>query len=193
MTSNRRPSAGPGCRIDDPYCENERNTKSEISLTGQTPTKQLAWEIGSISIFLEEIHQIWASALEVSHPQLKILMALSKDDGVAVNVVAKMLHVEPSFVTTQSKVLEKKGLLYRSRCSSDRRVVQLSLCEPTHQQVGNLAAQQLYLDDFIFKDYASEERSNFMTMLATLKVRIERARHRAALDCLVAALPSRSC
>lgn len=77
------------------------------------PTGQLAWEIDSISVYLEEIHQIRASARGISHPQFKILMALFKDDGVAVNVVAKLPHVEPSFVTTQSKALKKKGLLYR--------------------------------------------------------------------------------
>ena len=65
---------------------------------------------------LEEIRQFWAKTLGISGPQWMILMAmadLDKADGVPVNVVSKLLHVDPSFVTTQSKLLEKKGFLRR--------------------------------------------------------------------------------
>lgn len=170
-----------GGRIDDPDFRNERDAKSKVSPAELLATKQFAWEIGSISVYLAEIHQIWASTLGISHPQLKILMALSKDDGLAVNVVAKMLHVEPSFVTTQSKALEKKEFLYRRPSSVDGRVVQLSLAERTHQQLESLAERQIAIDEFIFKDFAVEERSNFIAMLGILKLRIEKARQRAAL------------
>jgi MarR family transcriptional regulator, organic hydroperoxide resistance regulator len=45
-----------------------------------------------------------------------ILMAvaeLDRGEGLPVNAVSKMLHVDSSFVTTQSKLLEKKGLMRR--------------------------------------------------------------------------------
>jgi DNA-binding MarR family transcriptional regulator len=177
--------------LEDPKLQNERNRYS-VPSTEQQLIRHFAGEIGSISVYLEEIYKIWASALGLSCPQFKILMALSKADGVGVNILAKMLHVEPSFVTTQSKALEKKGLLYRKPSSLDKRVVHLSLSDMTHQKLGNLAEQQMALDKFIFKDIAVEERSNFIAMLALLKVRIEKARHRAALECLAAVLPSRS-
>src|SRR5262249_12302099 len=94
--------------------------------------KRFTWEISSINIYLEELRQFWARTLGISGPQWMILMAVSdldKDDGVPVNVVSKLLHVDPSFVTTQSKLLEKKGLLRRKPSPTDASVVRLSLAD----------------------------------------------------------------
>ena len=84
--------------------------------------RRFTWEISSINMYLEELRQFWARTLGISGPQWLILMAISdldKDDGVPVNVVSKLLHVDPSFVTTQSKLLEKKGLLRRRPSPTD--------------------------------------------------------------------------
>ena len=78
----------------------------------QDAARRFSWEIASISMHLEEIRYFWAKTLGISGPQWMILMALAdldKADGVPVNVVSKLLHVDPSFVTTQSKLLEKKA------------------------------------------------------------------------------------
>ena len=59
-----------------------------------------------------------------------ILMALAdldKGDGVPVKVVSKMLHVDPSFVTTQSKLLEKKGFMRRKSSQDDANVIALAM------------------------------------------------------------------
>lgn len=189
MNSRR---ATPKRRMDDPNRRNPLDADLTIRSAGQGTTRQLAWEIASINAYLEEIHQIWASALGMSYPQFRLLMALSMGDGVAVNVVAKMLHVEPSFVTSQSKALEKRGFLHRRPSSIDRRVVQLSLSEKTYQQLGDLVEQQVALDEFIFREFAVPEKSSLISLLAVLKRRIEKVRHRVALDCLPPAIPSRS-
>uniref|UniRef100_UPI0038F6BA3A hypothetical protein n=1 Tax=Streptomyces turgidiscabies TaxID=85558 RepID=UPI0038F6BA3A len=70
--------------------------------------KRFTLEISSINSHLERVRQLWGKALGVSGPQWMILMAISdldKDVGVPINVVSKLLHVDPSFVTTQSKLL----------------------------------------------------------------------------------------
>src|SRR5216683_6344889 len=72
--------------------------------------RRFSWEIISIGAYQEELRHFWARTLGVSGPQWMIVVALSDFDqgeGVPVNVVSKMLHVDPSFVTTQSKLLEK--------------------------------------------------------------------------------------
>ena len=157
--------------------------------TFEAKSKRLAYEIASISAYLDEVHQIWASALGLSHPQLKILMALVEGDGASVSAVAKMIHVEPSFVTSQSKVLERKGLLYRRTSSADGRVVELSLSESICRQLKTLSEQQNALEKFIFKGFAADQTADFMTILTTLRERMEKVRHKAALDCLCAVLP----
>src|SRR3569833_702613 len=78
--------------------------------------RRFAWEIAAINVHLQEIRYFWAKTLGVSGPQWMILMALAdldQGEGVPVKVVSKMLHVDPSFVTTQSKLLEKKGFMRR--------------------------------------------------------------------------------
>lgn len=181
MNSRR---ATPNRRMDGPNRRNPLDADLTIRSAGQETTRELAWEIASINAYLEEIHQIWANTLGLSYPQFRLLMALSMGDGVAVNVVAKMLHVEASFVTSQSKALEKRGLLHRRPCSTDRRVVRLSLSDKAYRQLGDLVQEQAALDEFIFREFAVPEKSSFILMLAILKRRIEKVRHRAALDCL---------
>ena len=147
--------------------------------------KRFTWEIASISVYLEELRQFWARAIGISGPQWMILMAISdldKDDGVPVNVVSKMLHVDPSFVTTQSKLLEKKGLLRRRPSPTDARVVLLSLTDKTYKHLANLAAQHEAIDEFVFAEFSENELTEFTNKLAALKNRLEKARLKVALD-----------
>jgi DNA-binding MarR family transcriptional regulator len=107
---------------------------------------------------------------------------LDNDDGVPVNVASKMLHVDPSFVTTQSKLLEKKGLLRRRPSLTDARVVRLSLTDKTYKHLANLAAQHDAIDEFVFAEFSENELTEFTNKLAALKNRLEKARLKVALD-----------
>src|SRR5215467_5352902 len=173
-----------------------RRTKAEMESPGsakgagshsarnQDVIRRFIWEIASISVHLEELRQFWAKALGISGPQWMILMALAdldKEDGVPVNVVSKMLHVDPSFVTTQSKLLEKGGFLRRKASASDARVVQMSLTDKTHRHLAGLAQQQKSLNEFIFEEFDDRELMEFAGKLSALKNRLEKARLKIAL------------
>ncbi|TPQ32370.1 MarR family transcriptional regulator [Bradyrhizobium guangdongense] len=147
--------------------------------------KRFTWEISSINIYLEELRQLWARTLGISGPQWMILMAISdldKDDGVPVNVVSKLLHVDPSFVTTQSKLLEKKGLLRRKPSPTDARVVRMSLTDKTQKHVASLHEQYKAIREYVFEEFGERELTEFTARLATLKNRLEKACQRVALD-----------
>jgi MarR family transcriptional regulator, organic hydroperoxide resistance regulator len=61
---------------------------------------------------IEEPHRFWEKVLGISGPQWLILMALADfedDSGVPVHAIANLLEVHTIFVTTQSRILEKKG------------------------------------------------------------------------------------
>jgi len=151
----------------------------------QDLARRFTWEIASINVHLEELRQFWARALGITGPQWMIVMALAdldEEDGVPVNVISKMLHVDPSFVTTQSKLLEKRGFLRRKSSLSDARVVQMSLTDKTRKQLANLAAQQEALNDFIFEEFDDRQLSAFTDKLAALKNRLKKASLRVALD-----------
>ncbi|MCP3470366.1 MarR family transcriptional regulator [Bradyrhizobium sp. CCGUVB1N3] len=147
--------------------------------------KCFTWEITSINNHLEELRQFWARTLGISGPQWMILMAISdldKDDGVPVNVVSKLLHVDPSFVTTQSKLLEKKGLLRRKPSLTDARVVRLSLTDKMQKHLASRTEQYKAIRDYVFEGFDQDELTAFTEKLATLKNRLEKACVKVSLD-----------
>ncbi len=147
--------------------------------------KQFSWEIVSIDVRLQELRQRQAKVLGITEPQWTILLALAdldREDGVPVNVVSKRMHVAPSFVTTQSKLLEKKGFLRRKPSTSDARVVQMSLTDKTYKHLTHLTARQEVLDCFVFGELDHRELTEFMRMLTALRKRLEMALIKFALD-----------
>src|ERR1044072_7116754 len=160
-------------------------SSNEFGSKNQEVVRQLAWEIAAINVHLQEIRYFWAKALGVSGPQWMILMALADLDqgaGVPVKVVSKMLHVDPSFVTTQSKMLEKKGFMRRKTSGDDARVVQMSLTDKSYKHIAALASQQEELNNFIFAEFSDRELGEFTGKLAALKNRLEKARLKVAMD-----------
>jgi DNA-binding MarR family transcriptional regulator len=146
--------------------------------------RQFAWEIAAINVHLQEIRYFWAKALGISGPQWMILMALAdldQGEGVPVKVVSKMLHVDPSFVTTQSKMLEKKGFMRRKTSADDARVVQMSLTDKTYKLIAGLASEQEALNDFIFAEFSDRELSELTANLAALKTLLEKASQKIAM------------
>src|SRR5260370_22237141 len=104
------------------------NSKSSVGHTGpakressggttnknQDLIRRFTWVIASMTVHLEELRYFWGKALGISGPQWMLLMALAEidqDDGVPVNVVSKKLHVDSSFVTTQSQIVKRKGFI----------------------------------------------------------------------------------
>lgn len=147
--------------------------------------RRFAWEIAAISVHLEELRHFWAKTLGITGPQWMIIVALSdldQGDGVPVNAVSKILHVDPSFVTTQSKLLEKKGFVRRKPAAEDARIVKMSLTDKTCKQLAGLASRQESLNEFIFAEFGADELEELTTKLATLKKRLERACVKIAAD-----------
>ena len=151
----------------------------------QDVIRRFTWVIASINVHLEELRYFWAKALGISGPQWLILMALvdlDHDDGVPVNAVSKKLHVDSSFVTTQSKLLEKKGFLRRKTSTEDARIVKMSLTDKTRKHLATLASQQETLNEFIFAEFSNSEMTELTDKLGTLKRRLEKATLKVVVD-----------
>jgi MarR family transcriptional regulator, organic hydroperoxide resistance regulator len=147
--------------------------------------RRFTWEIASINVYFEELRHFWAKALGVSGPHWMILMAVAELDhgeGVAVNAVAKTLQVDPSFVTTQSKMLENKGFMRRRTSVEDARTLRMSLTDKTHELIANLADQQNALNEFIFAEFNERELEDFTDKLTSLKIRLEKACLKVTID-----------
>jgi MarR family transcriptional regulator, organic hydroperoxide resistance regulator len=157
----------------------------ESAKKDQEAIRRFSWEIASISAYLDQLRQFWAKTLGISGPQWMIVVALAdhdQGDGVAVNVVSKMLHVDPSFVTTQSKLLEKKGFIRRKTAAEDARIVKMSLTDKTSKHLANLASQQDALNEFIFAEFGDRDLADLTGKLASVKRRLEKACLKAVAD-----------
>src|SRR3982074_1754880 len=163
----------------------KRADSKELAARNQDIVRRFAWEIVSINVHLQEIRYFWAKTLGISGPQWMILMALvdlDHDDGVPVNAVSKKLHVDSSFVTTQSKLLEKKGFLRRKTSSEDARIVQMSLTHKSYKHLASLASQRDALNEFIFAEFDDRELAELTAKLAALQNRFEKACLKVVLD-----------
>src|ERR1700738_4427289 len=155
------------------------------AVENQDIVRRFTWEIASINVHLQEIRYFWAKTLGISGPQWMILMALAdldQGEGVPVKVVGKMLHVDPSFVTTQSKMLETKGVMRRKTSEDDGRIVQMSLTDKTYKHIASWASQQEALNEFIFAEFGDRELTELTGKLALLKDRLEKACLKVARD-----------
>jgi DNA-binding MarR family transcriptional regulator len=151
----------------------------------QETIRRLNWTIAAMNVHLEELRYFWAKTLGISGPQWMILMALAdmdESDGVPVNAVSKKLYVDSSFVTTQSKLLEKKGLIRRKTAAEDARVVRMSLTDRTYKHLANLASQQQTLNEFIYAEFDNEELGGLTDRLINLRERLEKACMKVAMD-----------
>jgi DNA-binding MarR family transcriptional regulator len=157
----------------------------ESAKKNQDVIRRFAWEIASISVHLEEIRHFWAKTLGISGPQWMMVVALAdldQGEGVPVNAVSKMLHVDPSFVTTQSKLLEKKGFIRRKVSAEDARIVRMSLTDKTYKLLAGLASKQETLNEFIFAEFDAVDLENLTDKLGALKKRLEKACLKIAVD-----------
>jgi DNA-binding MarR family transcriptional regulator len=115
--------------------------------------RSLLWTIRSVGIQIDRINEIWASKLGITGPQFLILAALAdanEENGTRVNRLAKALDVDPSFVTTQTKILEKSGLLIRKPSAEDARVVLIRPSERLRKMWNELSLRRIKLHNTVF-------------------------------------------
>jgi DNA-binding MarR family transcriptional regulator len=147
--------------------------------------RRFVWDIASINIHMDGIRYFWAKELGISSPQWMILMAvndLDRGKGVPVKDVSAMLHVDPSFVTTQSKMLEKNGFLRRIPSGEDARVVLMSLTDKASKRIANLSARRESLSTFVFGELDARALNELTDQIAKLKTRFEKATYMLAVD-----------
>ena len=93
-----------------------------------------------------------------------------------------MLHVDPSFVTTQSKILEKNGFMRRVPSRQDARVVLMSLSDKASKKIALLASRRDSLSDFVLADLDNESLQDITSQLGKLKTRLHKATMMLAVE-----------
>ena len=78
-------------------------------------------------------------------------------------------------MTTQSKILEKKGLLRRRRSGDDARIVQLSLTDRAYKAMAALSSRHELLNEFIFAELNERQLEELTNALTSLDNRFQKA------------------
>ncbi|MGY4596935.1 DNA-binding MarR family transcriptional regulator [Bradyrhizobium sp. GM22.5] len=147
--------------------------------------REFAWDLVAINTHLEDIRRFWAESLGISGPQWLILMAVSELDqgkGVSVGEVSSKLQVNSTFISAQSKGLERSGLLTRTASASDARIVLMSLTEMARKEVGKLAGRRDALNAQIFADIGDRTLREVSQSLKMIRKRAEKAARQLELD-----------
>jgi len=155
-----------------------RAAESDSSRHDGSMLQEFAWQILSIHNQLDDIQASWAAAFAVTRPQWLILSAvrtLDKGNGIPVKDISAKLGVDPSFVTTQSKMLEKQGLLRRVSSKEDARVVLMSLTDKTLKSLARLHARHVESDKLVFSDFSDNAVRDLKIKLGTIRERLAKA------------------
>jgi DNA-binding MarR family transcriptional regulator len=163
----------------------EETLPADLAAQNQELIRQFTWDIAAINVHLDGIRYFWAKELGISGPQWMILMAIGDLDsgkGVPVKDVSAMLHVDPSFVTTQSKMLEKNGFLRRIPSSEDARVVLMSLSDKASKKIATLSSRREALNAFVLGEFDLRSLQDIASHIAVLRVRLEKANLMLAVD-----------
>jgi DNA-binding MarR family transcriptional regulator len=139
---------------------------------------QIIWDFVSISNNLEEIRRAWAKLFGISGSQWLILMAINDLDqggGVSVGEVSHKIHAVSTFVTTQTKILERMGLLNRVPSTTDARVVLMSLSDSARVRLAKLSVRWEAMHSFVFRDFDAEAMRDVKGKLEMLKKRTKAA------------------
>ena len=162
-----------------------RGARARAEAAPDAPVDEFLWNIVAISNHFEEISFAWAQMLGVNVHQWMILMAvrdLDRGGGVSVKAVSLKLHSDSSFVTAQSKGLEKLGFLKREASSDDARVVLMSLTPKAAKEVSALRTRREPLRHSVFDEMSDRQMADINATLAELRAKLERAAKRLAAE-----------
>lgn len=134
--------------------------------------------------------EFWAR-LNLTMPQLKVLMLLGAHDGVPVSWLASRMRVSPPNVTGILDRLETQGWVRRANDAHDRRVVRVVLTPEGHRLLQDLHEAGAQRVRVILGGMGTDDRAALHQGLAALLDAVDRATEAIALTESRAALERR--
>lgn len=140
--------------------------------------RTILWDFFSITRHLDKIRTYWGGMIGITGPQWNILMAIDHLDegkGVSVGEIANKLHVNSTFVTAQTKIMENFGHLQRLTSESDRRVILVSLTQSSINELNGFYKQRKQVNGMVFGNFSAREFRRLADQIEGIRVRVEQA------------------
>jgi MarR family transcriptional regulator, organic hydroperoxide resistance regulator len=91
---------------------------------------QLCFALHAAARAMVAMYQPLLAELDVTYPQYLVLLTLWEEDGATVSRIGERLHLDSATLTPLLKRLEARGLVRRTRSTTDQRVVEIWLTAP---------------------------------------------------------------
>jgi DNA-binding MarR family transcriptional regulator len=123
--------------------------------------RQLVQDMLSMSVRLQAMRDKFGAIAGISGPQYSMMIAIAhlrrNGDPVTVGGLGEHLHVSGTFVTAESKKLERAGLVQKNVNPADRRSVFLSLTAKGDALIDGVRDTVRTANDEIFRALSAED------------------------------------
>jgi DNA-binding MarR family transcriptional regulator len=106
--------------------------------------------------------------MEVTAAQFSVIASLSMGDMKSASDLCRGISYDAGAMTRMIDRLEEKGLLRRSRCPNDRRLVNLELTEKARQALPLMRAASLKVANRIMQGFTKTEARQLESLLARM-------------------------
>ena len=103
------------------------------------------------------------------HAQAMTLHLISHHDGISQNELVQHFHLDKSSVTSQLKILEKNGYIYRRANKEDSRSRHIYITEKTEAIQQDLNAKVASWSEILLKDFSEEQKQQIFFLLDKMK------------------------
>ncbi|TFL14858.1 MarR family transcriptional regulator [Pusillimonas caeni] len=147
------------------------DTTSTSAIQGEQQRLRLVNALLPFLAVHTSIRDGYAAMVGISGPQYSVLLYIKhfSDKGApCVKDVAEHLHLSASYITAEVGVLERKGLLVKTKDDSDQRVVRLALSERSKELLEGIQDVRSQVNNVQFGVLTPEE----LTVLAPIIERL---------------------
>ena len=131
-----------------------------IDKNGDETFRDLLHGLLALTARLEAIRENVGSVLGISGVQYTMLMSifhLEEKGAVFISSIAEHLHLSGAFVTIETGKLTRKGVITKSKDSTDGRRVRVRITPRTRRHLVELADIQRQINDQLFVDFGRQD------------------------------------
>lgn len=118
-------------------------------------------------------HRTIKSNVGIHHGKIKLLILISKNDGIIQRDLAEMLDMRPSSLTEMISSLEKSLLIKRQQDENDRRIMHVYLTEEGKNIIEDFVKSKDDLPDFIFGCLSEEEKEKMLEIVNKINLSLD--------------------
>ncbi|MBQ0148637.1 MAG: MarR family transcriptional regulator [Flavobacteriaceae bacterium] len=126
-------------------------------------SNQLCFPIYALAKEMINQYRPFLDDLDLTYPQYLVMLVLWENDHLTVGQIGDKLGLDSGTLTPLLKRLEQKGVVTRIRCSTDERIVRISLTEKGSHLKSNACKVPLQMKDKF--DLTDEELLTFKRII----------------------------